>query len=263
VPYANNQGVRIHYEVEGQGPPIVLHHGFAGNLEDWRTFGYVLGLEKQYQLILVDARGHGQSDKPHDPAAYRQDLAATDVVGVLDHLGIGQAHFWGYSMGAGIGFEIARYGMMERFSSLILGGTGAYPASSEAARQFFAELNRCLEEGVEPLVALLDAYEPLPLAYKAGWLANDVEALKARFRGPIPPDSPTLAVGDLLRSIAVPGLLYAGDVDPIYESARGSAEQMPRATFVSLPGLDHPQGFFRSDLVLPHVKRFLAEVSKG
>jgi pimeloyl-ACP methyl ester carboxylesterase len=64
MPYANNNGVKIYYEVEGQGPPLLMLHGFAGSLEDWREAGYVAAFKNDYQLILVDLIGHGKSDKP-------------------------------------------------------------------------------------------------------------------------------------------------------------------------------------------------------
>jgi pimeloyl-ACP methyl ester carboxylesterase len=62
--------------------------------------GYVEALRPDYQLILVDARGHGASDKPHEPAAYALSLRVSDIVAVLDALHLSTAHFWGYSMGA-------------------------------------------------------------------------------------------------------------------------------------------------------------------
>src|SRR4051794_25832175 len=104
MPYASNQGTRIHYEVEGVGPPLVLHHGTFGSGEQWRDFGYVEALKRDYQLILIDARGHGASDKPHDPAAYDLTLRVTDVTSVLDDFRVQQAHYFGYSMGGWIGF---------------------------------------------------------------------------------------------------------------------------------------------------------------
>ena len=61
MPHANNQGVRIHYEVEGDGPPFVLLHGGLSNLEVWYEIGYVESLKKDYKLILIDARGYGAS----------------------------------------------------------------------------------------------------------------------------------------------------------------------------------------------------------
>ena len=70
MPYATNDGIRIHYEAEGDGPPLVLQHGFAWKVKSWAMAGYVDALKARYRLIRVDARGHGDSDKPHDPAAY-------------------------------------------------------------------------------------------------------------------------------------------------------------------------------------------------
>ena len=105
MPFVNNQGIRIHYEVEGEGSPLVLQHGLTESLEMWRDTGYVDPLKKDTQLILIDARGHGASDKPHDPDAYRMRLLVSDVVRVLDDLGLEKAHYWGYSMGAMIGWS--------------------------------------------------------------------------------------------------------------------------------------------------------------
>jgi pimeloyl-ACP methyl ester carboxylesterase len=92
--HASHQGTRIHYQVEGQGPPLVLQHGFTGKLKQWYSFGYVDALRTDYQLILVDARGHGASDKPHDPAAYALPLRVGDVLSVLDTLKVDKAHYW-------------------------------------------------------------------------------------------------------------------------------------------------------------------------
>lgn len=86
MPYANNQGVRIHYEIEGEGPHLVLIHGFTGSLDDWREFGYTETLKRNHQVILVDTRGHGASDKPHNPGAYETELLVGDVLAVLDQL---------------------------------------------------------------------------------------------------------------------------------------------------------------------------------
>ncbi len=68
--FVSNDGIRIHYEVEGNGPPLVLLHGLSDSIESWYEFGYVERLKDEFQLIMIEARGHGESDKPHDPAAY-------------------------------------------------------------------------------------------------------------------------------------------------------------------------------------------------
>jgi pimeloyl-ACP methyl ester carboxylesterase len=125
TPYTMNQGIHIHYHFEGEGPPLVLQHGFTSRLEAWRQFGYVQALQHSYQLILLDARGHGASDKPHDLVAYALPKCVGDVMAVLDALNIAKAHFCGYSMGGWIGFAMARYAP-ERVESLIIRGAHPY-----------------------------------------------------------------------------------------------------------------------------------------
>ncbi len=121
MPYVTNAGVSLHYRTEGAGPPLFIQHGFTDSLETWYELGYVDALKADYRLILLDARGHGNSDKPHDSDAYSWALMAGDVVAVLDAEGLPAAHFLGYSMGSVIGFALAKYAS-QRAYSLLLGG---------------------------------------------------------------------------------------------------------------------------------------------
>lgn len=138
MPYVNNQGVRIHYEVVGAGPPLVLHHQTFGSLESWQDFGYLNALKRDRQLILMDARGHGASDKPHDPSAYSLPLRVGDVTAVLDDLGIGQTDYFGYSLGGWIGFGLARCAPL-RLRSLILGGAHPYAENMQVFRDMMPQ----------------------------------------------------------------------------------------------------------------------------
>jgi pimeloyl-ACP methyl ester carboxylesterase len=88
MPFADDNGVRIHYEVEGDGPPLVLIHGFLADLEYWRLLGYVEALQSSYRVISIDMRGHGQSDKPHEPEAYGETQRVGDMLAVLDAEGM-------------------------------------------------------------------------------------------------------------------------------------------------------------------------------
>lgn len=108
MPFVKNQDIRIFYEVIGQGQPLVLLHGFAGNSKDWKRNGYVKKLSDDYQLILIDERGHGLSDKPHDPAAYETKKRASDIVAVLEDLNLKKSHVWGYSMGGEVCFGLGK-----------------------------------------------------------------------------------------------------------------------------------------------------------
>lgn len=71
MPYATNptDGLRVYYQVEGFGPPLVLHHGGGGRLERWRELGYVDALRDDCTLILFDAHGHAQSDRARLPCS--------------------------------------------------------------------------------------------------------------------------------------------------------------------------------------------------
>src|SRR5262245_53749176 len=68
--FVTHESVRIFFRTSGEGAALLLHHGFAGSTQGWIDAGYVRILEKRYQVITIDARGHGRSDKPHDAAAY-------------------------------------------------------------------------------------------------------------------------------------------------------------------------------------------------
>ena len=156
MPYAVNDGTRIHYEVEGEGPPIVFCHGLFGSLEIWRIFGWVGALRDRYKLIMVDMRGHGRSDKPHDPEAYKTEKMVGDIAAVLDSLNIGRAHFHGYSMGGQIGWCIGRYAP-SRFRSLIIGGAPPYGYDPETLNPNIALYVPMLRNGIEGYVSYLES----------------------------------------------------------------------------------------------------------
>jgi pimeloyl-ACP methyl ester carboxylesterase len=259
MPYANSDGVRIHYEVEGDGPPLVLAHGIMGNLNIWRQRGYADALRNDYKLILFDARGHGLSEKPHDPSDYGMKMTH-DVVAVLDDIGINEAHYFGYSMGAAIGFRVATQ-HSERFRSFILGGWSPYRNDPDAGppdntRRLIFE---ALLTDPDAAVALRERMlgRAITPEERGSLLANDGAALLAVMSSV--PNLKNLTNQELSR-ISVPCLLFCGDVDAFHSGAKEAADHIPRAAFVSLPGLDHFQSSERSGLVLPHVKEFLAEV---
>src|SRR5262250_1110568 len=189
MPYATKQGLRINYRVEGSGPPLVLQHGYTWHLGGWTRCGYVEPMKSHYQLILLDARGHGASDKPHDPDAYRLPLKVGDVVAVLDALQIPSAHFWGYSMGGWIGFGMAKYAP-ERVQALIIGGQHPYGRRLSARRP----------DGSDPqaFVVALFGERPRQSSERQDELfANDFRALAAAQQ-----DRPSLE--DLLPTMTIP-----------------------------------------------------------
>ena len=78
MPTATLNGIRLYYEVHGQGVPLVLLHGFAGTAESWKP--QIPAFSARYRLILYDARGHWRSESPKDPAAYSHDIAVEHFI---------------------------------------------------------------------------------------------------------------------------------------------------------------------------------------
>jgi pimeloyl-ACP methyl ester carboxylesterase len=201
-------------------------------------------LKQDYKLILIDARGHGESDVPKDPEAYDTSFMAEDVIAVLDHLHIDKAHYLGYSMGGWIGFDLAeRY--PERFSSLIIGGTHPYPES-------LAFIRKLVEGEMSVILDLWDNVSaPLQQKTRRQLLEHDPAPLRAC----VAKDNPDMS--HVLSSMTMLCLVYVGEDDDRLEGAKKCVTHIPNGTFVSLPGLDHLEAYVRSDLVLPHIIQFL------
>jgi pimeloyl-ACP methyl ester carboxylesterase len=217
--------------------------------ENWKNFGYVETLKRDSQLILVDARGHGESDKPYESAAYDIALRVSDVTAVLDELQIGQADYFGYSMGGWIGFGLAKYAP-ERCRSLILGGAHPYFENMQPFRDVMPQEPAAFAVMMEKLFG---AYMTDEIRLRL--MANDPKAVAAFMHDRAP-------LAEILPKIHMPCLLFVGDKDPRLSQVQECCMTLPNATFVSLPGCDHVAGFARSDLVLPHVTAFLASTRR-
>ena len=121
--FTTSDGVKIHYMELGRGTPVILIHGYTANAEGkWFKSGIAQALAAKYRVIAIDARGHGHSDKPHDPMKYGPRMA-DDVIELMDQLKIQRAHVHGYSMGGSILTQIlARH--PQRLITAIYGGSG-------------------------------------------------------------------------------------------------------------------------------------------
>jgi pimeloyl-ACP methyl ester carboxylesterase len=249
MPFVTNQGVRIHYETIGNGPVLVMHHGTRGSGADWIDRGYEDALKANHQVILPDARGHGQSDKPHDPTAYDLALRASDVVAVLDELGIQKADYFGYSMGGWIGFGLAKHAP-DRFRSFIFGGAHPYAENMQPFRDF-------MPRDRDAFAAMVDQVfgNRLTPAMRTRLLANDLDALRA-----LTQDRESNA--DVLPSMTMPCLLFVGELDPRIAQVRQCASDLPNATFFTLPECDHIAASAQSELVMPNLKAFLSKVHR-
>jgi pimeloyl-ACP methyl ester carboxylesterase len=258
MPYADGDGARIHYEVEGDGPPLVLLCSFPMSLEDWREVGYVDALAGTYRLLLIDPRGQGQSDAPHERAAYSAERRVGDVLAVLDAEEVERAHVWGWSMGARTAFHLGACAP-GRARSLILGGGHPFTQPDQDQRRERAAL---LRQGVAAYVdwserPLRGTGRQLREAFRARMLALDGEALAALLEA----DAALPSLEATLPGLSLPALVYCGDQDPSLALIRRAAALLPAATLVVLPGLGHVPTYQRPDLILPHVDAFLAGVA--
>ncbi len=118
-------GVRIAYDMVGEGEPVVLVHGFAASrVQNWKAPGWYDTLaDAGYRVIAMDCRGHGDSDKPHDPAFYDHTLMAEDIVAVMGAAGAGDAFLMGYSMGGFLSMHV----LMDHpdlLRKVVIGGVG-------------------------------------------------------------------------------------------------------------------------------------------
>ncbi len=261
VPFANNQGVNIYYEVDGHGPPLLLAHGATGNTSSWRGFGYVDKLKDDYMVIVYDARGHGQSDKPHETTAYDYRYMTADALAVMDALDLVKTHFWGYSMGGFIGFALGIH-HAQRIRSLILGGTSPYSDTTDSSlqdRPLVKVFNAGIAEGPDAAVELMrELFGTITPQYEARLRTLDYQAMLNCYEGMYYwPD-----FRDELATMTMPCLLYMaeGDDDAEFTGSHAIVKQMPNATFVGLAGYNHVTAFADSESIIPSVRGFLANV---
>lgn len=258
MPFVNNQGVKIYFEVEGEGPPLVLLYGLSGSIETMLQSGYVAALKDDYQLILVDARGHGASDKPHNPEAYKLEWMVADVVAVLNDLNIDKAHFLGYSMGGWISLGTAKYAP-DRILSLIIGGYGPMNEWGTEERNAFLNLfSNGMDNFLEKFGEMFGKWWTPEIKAIVG--SNDLDALTALVSAKDFIAIPGLM--DLLTTVTVPCLFFIGEEDEGYSRQKKYIEYIPNATFVSFPGLDHIEAGIRVDLLMPHLTEFLVGVNQ-
>jgi pimeloyl-ACP methyl ester carboxylesterase len=142
-------GVSLHIEVTGDGPPVLFIHEFAGDHRSWE--GQVRYLSPRYTCVSYAARGYLPSDVPSDPSAYSQDHALADALAVLDGIGAETAHLVGLSMGGFCALHLARL-HPERARSVVAGGVG-YGAAPDRQAGFVRECDLIAaafeEEGAE------------------------------------------------------------------------------------------------------------------
>ncbi len=229
MPRFTHDNVEIAFLDEGEGEPIVLIHGFASNKEvNWVYPGWVTTLKRAgRRVIALDNRGHGESSKLYDPAAYHSAIMAEDARALLDHLGLGRANVMGYSMGArNAAFLTVAHA--ERVRSAVLGGLGIGLIEGVGEPERIA---RALEAP-----SLADVSDPTGHMFRAfaEKTHSDLRALAACIRG----SRQTLSPDDI-RRIDVPILVAVGSIDTVAGSPETLATLIQGAQALVIPGRDH------------------------
>ena len=259
--FFDSGGVRIRYVDHGAGAPVVLVHGFTGSIErSWIDTGVLPDLARDYRVIAFDLRGHGKSDKPHDPMAY-EDLAV-DVIRLMDHLKLQQAHAVGYSLG---GIILAKLLTTHpaRFTSAVLGGAAYRRSQSEDADRETEAAAREIEAGIYRalVVSTAPTDEPPP----------DEDAIRRRSRE-ISRDSDLLAHAALMRArrallvtdaeiaaVRLPALAVVGSADPAAPRVKAMQKRWPGLEVEVVDGAAHPTVHARG---LPRSREFAAAIRR-
>jgi pimeloyl-ACP methyl ester carboxylesterase len=213
---------------DGQSPPVVLHHGFVADAQaNWVAPGVVDALlASGRRVIAPDARGHGSSEKPHDPARYGEQRMARDLGVLLDVIEAPEIDLVGYSMGAIVSLIYASGG--ERVRRLVVGGVGSGVVECGGVDRRAVSNESIIEALTAEDPASLDA-EPAAFRSLADSLHADREALLGQassiFRGDI-----------ALDHIAAPTLVLAGDADPLAVRPEVLVEAIPAATLRIVSG---------------------------
>ncbi|HEY3831466.1 MAG TPA: alpha/beta hydrolase [Acidimicrobiia bacterium] len=227
-----DDGLRIAYDVwgdVGDRPPVVLHHGFAANaFVNWVRPGLVDALAGAgHHVVALDARGHGRSDTPHDPARYGHGRMADDVQQLVDHLGFERYDLAGYSMGGVVSATVASRD--HRVQRLVLGGVGGALVDRELVGRRQQRMARVVD-GLEATDAS-QVSDPSGAAFRnfAKATGADLLALAAVARGG---GRERIAV----ENITAPTLVLVGDDDALAQRADLLAAAIEGATLTVVPG---------------------------
>jgi pimeloyl-ACP methyl ester carboxylesterase len=223
-------GVRIAYEIAGEGKPVVLVHGFgASRTITWKNTNWFQTLTRAgRRVIAMDCRGHGESDKPHDVTSYDEGRMAADIAAVLDALSLPVADVMGYSMGGFLAIRLM-HDAPERVGRAVLAGVGdnyfhTLPARAEIIAQAL----------VAPAGAIIEDAEAREFRIFCEKAGNDLEALAACIRRP----RHSLSPGEL-GALPHPVLVVCGELDEMTGSPEPLARSFAHGQALVVPKRNH------------------------
>lgn len=274
MPMASIDGVKLYYEITGSGYPLLFSHEFAGDYRSWEV--QVRYFARRYQVITYNARGYPPSDVPEDLSAYSQARAAEDIVGLLRHLNIPQAHLVGLSMG---GYAVLHVGLShpELVRSMVVAGCGygSVAGDREKFQQDSGQVAQRLErEGMAPVAAIY-AKGPTRVQFEdkdpRGWreFAEQLAGHSAigsalTLRGVQGQRPSVYALEAQMRQCRVPTLIISGDEDePCLEPGLFMKRTIPTAGLLIMPKSGHTINLEEPDAFNRAVSDFLAAVEAG
>ena len=263
MPHATVDGIKLYYEETGAGTPLVFVHEFAGDCRSWQP--QMRFFARRYRCIAFNARGYPPSDVPDDPAAYSQQRAVRDILGLLDHLGIARAHVCGLSMG---GYATLIFGLDHPGRALSLTVAGCGYGSVTADRQAFRADSELVARRFETegMAAVAEFYSRGPTRVQfidkdpQGWreFHDEFAAGSARghaltLRGVQMTRPSVFELGERRERLETPTLIMTGDEDePCLEPNVFMKRKIPASGLVVLPksghtiNLEEPAAFNRA-----------------
>jgi pimeloyl-ACP methyl ester carboxylesterase len=247
MPKLDRDGVKIYYEVHGEGPPLILTHGYSSTSAMWQ--GQIAALSQRHKIVLWDMRGHGRSDYPQDPNAYSERLTVADMAALLDEVGASSAIVGGLSLGGYMSLAFYR-AYPARVRALLIIDTGPGFKKDEARqawnRRALDTADRLERDGL--LVLKSASRERSTVQHR------DARGLALAARGML--TQRDARVIELLPEIKVPSLIVVGaDDTPFLAASEYMAAKIPGAKKVVIPqaghavNIDQPRAFI--DAVLP------------
>jgi pimeloyl-ACP methyl ester carboxylesterase len=243
---AQINGIRIRYDATGDGPAVLLTHGYSATGRMWAP--QIEALKDRYRVVAWDMRGHGETDSPDDPAEYSEALTLGDMVGLLQLLGVDRAVVGGLSLGGfmSLAFHLAHPEMVR---ALVLCDTGpGYRSPDARAGWNRAAEKRALDFEARGMDALGSSFEVRATARyhrSAQGLAHAARGMLAQFDA---------RIIDHLPEIRVPTLVIVGERDePFIGASEYMAAKIPGARLEVVPGAGHASNLDNPD----HFNRIL------
>lgn len=269
MPDVTINGVRLNYELHGEsGPPLVLIHGYTGDITDWRL--QLPAFSPSYRTLIIDLRGHGGSEAPTDRSAYTIDHFADDVEALVNEIGFPQYHILGHSMGGAIVQEIALRSP-ERLLSLTLHATtdDFSVATSNAVLKAWRDyrFNMAENQGMEAVSKLSSPFPPPPHMPAERTDETNIRMSKMSVEAFIGAWNGLTAWpgtrGARSAGISAPTLVIYGDLDMgfLIEGAKRLATNIPNAQLAAIPQTAHSPQWERPELYNAALGAFLNAVS--